>query len=68
MPQFQYERINRGDFPRQSDEIDLLDGLGREGWELVVVMPNNVAYLKRQLRPARSDPAAMRSKSPGSLG
>jgi hypothetical protein len=64
MPQFQYERINLSDLPRQSDEIDLLDGLGHEGWELVVVMPNNVAYLKRQLSPARRDPAAARSPPP----
>jgi hypothetical protein len=63
MPQYEYEKVNLGDLPRNADELDLLDELGREGWELIVVLPNNVAYLKRQMTPARGELAASRTRA-----
>jgi DNA-binding protein H-NS len=34
---------------RRGDEIDLLCEAGAEGWELVAVLPNGLAYLKREV-------------------
>jgi Transposase, Mutator family len=33
-----------------TSELDLLDKAGEEGWELVVITSNNIAYFKRQIR------------------
>ena len=49
MPEFEYEKVNLNYIPRKGDDIDLLDELGEEGWELVVITVNNIAYLKRQV-------------------
>jgi DNA-binding protein H-NS len=44
---WKYLKIRLNDYDRKSDEIELLCDAGEEGWELVVILPNNVAYLKR---------------------
>jgi len=49
MPQWQYRAIYLNETPRGSDEIDVLNKAGGEGWELVGVTTNNIAYLKRQV-------------------
>ena len=49
MPQWSYCKINLNDVPRKSQDIDLLMDAGEEGWELIAITPNNIAYLKRQL-------------------
>jgi H-NS histone C-terminal domain len=46
---WEYRKINLNETPRRSDAIDLLCDAGKEGWELVTVLANNVAYLKRPL-------------------
>ena len=48
MPAFEYEKINLNYIPRSGDDIDLLDELGEDGWELVAITANYIAYLKRQ--------------------
>jgi hypothetical protein len=53
MPEFEYEKINLNSIPRTGDDIDLLDALGEDGWELVAITPNNIAYLKRQVAHAK---------------
>jgi hypothetical protein len=63
MPQWQYRTIHLNDLPRKTDEIDLLNDAGEEGWELVVIAANNVAYLKRQI--ARPVTPSARSPSQG---
>jgi len=35
--------------PRRGDQIGLLCDAGEEGWELVAVLRNNIAYLKREI-------------------
>jgi H-NS histone C-terminal domain len=50
MTQWEYRKIRLNDLARKSDDIDLLCDAGEEGWELVVMLPNNVAYLKRECR------------------
>ena len=53
MARWVYERIDLSDTPRRGDEIDVLDALGEEGWELVAITPNHVAYLKREVASSR---------------
>jgi len=43
---WEYLKIYLGTLPRTED-IDLLNGAGADGWELVAILSNNVAYLKR---------------------
>jgi len=47
--EWEYRKIVLGDHHRRRDDIDLLCELGGNGWELVAITPNNVAYLKRQV-------------------
>ena len=54
MMQWEYRKIDLNDAPRRVDDIDMLIDAGKDGWELVGVTTNNIAYLKRQLE----DPAA----------
>jgi hypothetical protein len=53
MAKFEYEKVNLNYIPREGDDIGLLDELGQEGWELVGITANNVAYLKRQVGSAQ---------------
>jgi len=54
MMRWEYRKIDLNDVPSKISDIDILVDAGRDGWELVDVSANNVAYLKRQL----DDPAA----------
>jgi hypothetical protein len=47
MEKWEYRRLTLSETRRGVDEIDLLCDAGEEGWELVAVLPNGVAYLKR---------------------
>jgi hypothetical protein len=60
MPAFEYKKINLNYIPRSGDDIDLLDKLGEDGWELVAITANNIAYLKRQVGYAKKP----RTRSP----
>jgi hypothetical protein len=53
MPEWEYRKVDLNDPPREETDLDLLDKAGGEGWELVVITINNIAYLKRQV-PKRS--------------
>ena len=63
MPEWQYRKIDLNQLPRKTDDVDLLNDVGRDGWELVTILPNNVAYLKRELDEMMSEPTAPRSKA-----
>ena len=55
MNEWEYSRINWNEVPRRADDIDVLNDAGKEGWELVTITTNNVAFLKRQIgEPARA--------------
>jgi hypothetical protein len=49
MLQWQYREIHLNELPRRTNEVDLLNDAGEEGWELVSITVNNIAYLKRQV-------------------
>jgi hypothetical protein len=50
MPEWEYRKIDLGDLARNTSDLDLLDKAGEDGWELVVITSNNIAYFKRQIR------------------
>lgn len=45
--EWEYRKINLNEVPRRSDDIDVLCDAGEHRWELVAILPNNIAYLKR---------------------
>src|SRR6266478_4304038 len=47
--EWEYRKIALNQLPRKTDDIDELCDAGEEGWELVAILANNVAYLKRQV-------------------
>ena len=63
MAQWEYLTLDLNAAPRRGSSLDLLNGAGGDGWELVTVAGTGVAYLKRQIpEVARS----RRRASPGS--
>lgn len=57
MSQWEYAKRNLGDVPPRADDIDLLNAAGKEGWELVAITSNNLAYLKRPLGGSAAAPS-----------
>jgi hypothetical protein len=48
MAEWEYRKLMLSETPRRGDDIDLLNEAGKDGWELVSISNNNVAYMKRQ--------------------
>jgi len=70
MPQWEYNKLDLNNVPPRSSEIDLLDDAGRNGWELIRITANNLAYLKRAVEddvapgaPPRAKPITVRRKT-----
>ena len=63
MTEWEYRKIDLNQLPRKTDEIDALCDAGEEGWELVAMLANNVAYLKRQVGGPVSEPTARSAAS-----
>jgi len=55
---WEYQKINLNDAARRGDEIDLLCDAGADGWELIDILSNNIAYLKRAHPDDALEPAA----------
>ena len=49
MPEWEYTLISLNDLPFKPGVIDVLNDAGKDGWELVAITSNNIAYLKRQI-------------------
>ena len=47
MTQWEYRKIDLSRIDPRLDDIELLNDAGLDGWELLTIMANNVAYLKR---------------------
>jgi hypothetical protein len=60
MAEWEYRKIMLSETPRRGDDIDLLNDAGKDGWELVGISNNNVAYLKRQHPEPAPAPATRR--------
>jgi DNA-binding protein H-NS len=61
---WEYQKIAFSEVSRRRDEIDLLCDAGEEGWELVTILPNSVAYLKREVVGLGTDVADHRNEKP----
>ena len=64
MTEWEYRKIALNQLPHKTSEIDVLCGAGEEGWELVTILPNNVAYLKRELDEVVSEITAASTGAP----
>jgi hypothetical protein len=62
MPVWEYRQVDLNDLPRKAHEVDVLNELGEQGWELVGILDNHaghawmvsslanhIAYLKRPM-------------------
>ena len=49
VPEWEYRKIDLNERPRMTDEIHLLGDAGKNGWELVQITANSIAYLKRRV-------------------
>lgn len=58
MSEWEYRKIDLNQHRPQGDELDLLNAAGAEGWELVGITSNNIAYLKRELEETAPEPTA----------
>jgi len=63
MPQWEYSKIDLNNVPAKASDLDALDDAGKDGWELVGITANNVAYLKRRLEDPET-PSQPRAKAP----
>jgi hypothetical protein len=56
---WEYSKVDLNDLPRKTEDLDLLNDAGAEGWEVITIAPNRIAYLKRQIE--RSAPKPQRA-------
>lgn len=54
MLEWEYMRVDLGQTSNKLTEVDVLNAMGREGWELVLVTPHNHAFFKRRKQASRS--------------
>jgi DNA-binding protein H-NS len=64
---WEYKKLALNQMAHKTDDVDLLCEAGEEGWELVAILPNNIAYLKRHAEEPISE-ARERSTSSASWG
>ena len=46
-----YRKIDLNEHAPRGDLLDVLNEVGADGWELVTIAANNVAYLRRRIEP-----------------
>ena len=59
MREWEYRRLDLNDLPRKSTDIEALNAAGNDNSELVTIIANAIAYLKRRIPP---DPAPHKGK------
>jgi len=71
MQVWEYRQIDLNDLPPKTDEVDVLNELGKQGWELVGILNNHIAYLKRRSSsptPPKTPPSSPPRSPPASCG
>ena len=49
MTEWEYRKLALNNHRPSGDEVDLLNDAGMDGWELVGITSNHIAYLKRRI-------------------
>jgi len=59
VPRWEYDKIDLKSVTPKAEDIDILNEVGKDGWELVIIATNHVAYLKRPIAvaAAQQEPA-----------
>jgi hypothetical protein len=60
MVRWEYLTIDHAYLPARTGEVDLLNDAGGQGWELITIMSNHVAYMRRPI----NDRSRARAKTP----
>ena len=58
MTQWEYQKIDLSGINPRSDDVDLLNRAGQDGWELLTITANSIAYLKRRVEVAAAQKAS----------
>ena len=58
MTEWEYRKIELNQHRPRGDALDMLNDAGKDGWELIGITGNNVAYLKRESADAPSEEIA----------
>jgi hypothetical protein len=64
MLEWEYITISLNDIPFKPGIIEVLNDAGKEGWELVAVTSNNIAYMKRLIAEAPVATTRRRAAAP----
>jgi hypothetical protein len=54
MVRWEYLTLDLAYLPARTDDVDMLNDAGEQGWELVTIMSNHIAYLRRQVNPTEA--------------
>ena len=60
MTRWEYARLDLGSISTNMTDVEVLNGAGDEGWELIAITGNNIAYFKRPIAAQRKPRAAAR--------
>ena len=60
MREWEYRKIALNQLSPKTADVDLLNDAGDKGWQLVAILPNNIAYLKREIEQAISETDELR--------
>ena len=55
--EWEYRKIDLNHQRPRSDDLDMLNAAGADGWELVGITTNNAAYLKRPIKERAREPS-----------
>ena len=64
MMRWEYARLELNSLPIKESDVDVLNRAGEEGWELVAITGNNLAFFKRPVPPPLRVRATAKSSAP----
>ena len=68
MTEWEYRKIDLNQQRPRSDELDMLNAAGADGWELVSITSTNLAYLKRPIEELALPSQYSRGEAPTANG
>jgi hypothetical protein len=57
MTLWEYRKIDLSGINPRSDDVELLNDAGQDGWELLTITANNIAYMRRSVPVAAAQKA-----------